>query len=462
MIAAVLVIDVQQGLCEGEGAAFDCAGTIDRINRVSRNARRCGVPVIFIQHESGAGYLEHGSREWQLAAGLVVRESDVRIRKTTPDAFLRTSLQALLARHRVERLVVCGMHSEFCVDSTVRAALAGGYPVTLVSDAHTSAGNAALTAAQVIAHHNETLTNISSFGPRVHAISSDAIEFVDQRLVSEDSPCAAAGDHPDEGSGRHLRGLYAGKGGVETVFDDKVADYVASRPDYPSAFLDALRRECRLGPDSTIADVAAGTGLLTRDLLRLGCQVVAVEPNDAMRAAADHLLGHCANYRSVNGRAERMPLADASIGLVTAAHAFHWFEVEAARAECLRVLTPEGMVALVWNDRLVSDPLQQALNPILDEFGGEKRRALVAAEDRGDVAAFFGAALPMPRHWPHAHLIDEAGLMSLVFSRSYMPDRRSARGLAAVAALRRLHARFASTEGLVMRYATVAWIGRPV
>jgi nicotinamidase-related amidase len=172
MKTAVLVIDVQQGLCTGPGAAHDCAGTIERINRVTRSARAAGVPVIFIQHESGPGYLEHGSPDWQLAQGLQAEPADLRVRKTTPDSFLRTDLLAQLQAHGVESLVVCGMHTEFCVDTTTRKALALGYPVVLIADGHTSAGNEALSPLQVIAHHNATLTNISSFGPRVRAVTA--------------------------------------------------------------------------------------------------------------------------------------------------------------------------------------------------------------------------------------------------------------------------------------------------
>lgn len=177
MTQAVLVIDVQQGLCVGEGAAHDCPGTIERINTVTAKARAGGAPVVFIQHESAMGYLEYGSKDWQLADGLVAQPADLRVRKTTPDAFLRTDLQATLDRLGVNELVVCGMHTEFCVDTTTRRALALGYPVWLVADAHTSAGNAAIHAEQVIAHHNVTLTNISSFGPRVRTVSSSAIRF---------------------------------------------------------------------------------------------------------------------------------------------------------------------------------------------------------------------------------------------------------------------------------------------
>ena len=177
MNSAVLVIDVQQGLCEGEGAAFDCDGTIARINLVTRKARHAGAPVVFIQHESRSGYLEHGSAQWQLAKGLEVEPADLRLRKTTPDAFLRTELEAVLRSQKVESVVICGMHSEFCVDTTTRRALALGFPVVLVSDAHTSAGNQALSPQQVIAHHNATLTSISSFGPRVRAITSEALQI---------------------------------------------------------------------------------------------------------------------------------------------------------------------------------------------------------------------------------------------------------------------------------------------
>jgi nicotinamidase-related amidase len=167
---ALLVIDMQQGLCEGDGAAWQSAVVIDRINALTARARDASVPIIWVQHES-ADELPLHSPGWQLAHGLEPHPQDHYVRKTTPDAFLRTPLQALLERLQVQQLVICGMHTEFCVDTTARRALALGYPVTLVADAHTSAGNAVLTPAQTIAHHNATLTHISSFGPRVQAIS---------------------------------------------------------------------------------------------------------------------------------------------------------------------------------------------------------------------------------------------------------------------------------------------------
>lgn len=177
MTTAVLVIDVQQGLCEGEKAAFDCEGTIKRINKVTDRARHAGIPIIFIQHETQTGFLAHGSKEWQLADGLTHKPGDTYVRKTTPDSFHRTDLGQQLEGKHANQLVICGMHTEFCVDTTIRRALALGFPVTLVSDGHTTAGNSVLSPQQVIGHHNETLTSISSFGVRVTAIPGANIKF---------------------------------------------------------------------------------------------------------------------------------------------------------------------------------------------------------------------------------------------------------------------------------------------
>ena len=177
MTAAVLVIDVQQGLCEGDGRAWDSDAVIARINAVTHRARAAGVPVLFIQHESGPGYLEHGTRAWELAKGLQAPSEDARVRKTTPDSFLHTDLQERLRTLDVSELVVCGMHSEFCVDTTTRSAAAHGYHVVLASDAHTTHDKAHADAAQIRAHHNATLPAIRSFGVGIRALPAAEIAF---------------------------------------------------------------------------------------------------------------------------------------------------------------------------------------------------------------------------------------------------------------------------------------------
>jgi SAM-dependent methyltransferase len=261
-------------------------------------------------------------------------------------------------------------------------------------------------------------------------------------------------------TGARLRSLYEPQGGVGRIFSAKVADYAASRPDYPAALFDTLRAEGALPPASHVADIGAGTGLLTQGFLARGHRVTAVEPSAEMREACDALLGHHADYRSVAGQAEATGLPDGSVDLITAAQAFHWFDIEPARREALRVLKAHGQVALVWNDRVFDDPLHVALDEVFAEFGGERRGALVAHEDRREVASFYGFQ-PPELHFPHAHALDVEGFKSLAFSRSYMPARDTEAGARASAALEALFQRFAQDARVAVRYTTVLMLGRP-
>ena len=177
MRSALLVIDVQRGLCEGKYATFDAAGVIERINSVAAKARAAGVPVIFIQHDSADGVLDLGSEGWQLARGLEALTGDLYLRKQATDSFHRTELQALLQSMGVTELVICGMQSEFCVDTTTRRALALGYPVLLVADGHTTLDNGILTAEQISKHHTLTLSHIDSFGVQVQAVTASEVTF---------------------------------------------------------------------------------------------------------------------------------------------------------------------------------------------------------------------------------------------------------------------------------------------
>jgi len=177
MTTALLIIDVQHGLCSGEYEAFEVKRVIERINVVSRKTREAGAPVVVIQHEAPDGPLQYGTEGWNLAAGLDVQSTDIRVRKRATDSFHNTDLQAVLQAHGVKKLAICGLQSEFCVDTTTRRALALGYPVTLVSDAHSTMNNSVLSAAQITAHHNETLASITSFGPRVVAVPSSEVKI---------------------------------------------------------------------------------------------------------------------------------------------------------------------------------------------------------------------------------------------------------------------------------------------
>jgi nicotinamidase-related amidase len=168
MTTALLIIDVQTALCTGEWAAFDVERVVDRINMVSSRARAAGAPVFLIQHEDD-GLLRYGTHGWSLHASLIAEEGDIRVRKTATDSFHKTELHDRLGALGASELIVCGLQSDFCVDTTVRKGLSLGYPIQLIADGHSTVDNGVLKAAQIIAHHTVTLTNISSFGPRVTA-----------------------------------------------------------------------------------------------------------------------------------------------------------------------------------------------------------------------------------------------------------------------------------------------------
>jgi SAM-dependent methyltransferase len=145
-------------------------------------------------------------------------------------------------------------------------------------------------------------------------------------------------------------------------FHDRAKDYARYRPGYPAdavdALLQGLPREC------TVADVGAGTGILSRLLAARGAYVLAVEPNAAMRAAA----APHPDVQWSDGTAEATGLSNASVDLVTVAQAFHWFDGPAALSEIHRVLRPGGRLAILWNRRVEDDAINQAIEALIEPY----------------------------------------------------------------------------------------------
>jgi SAM-dependent methyltransferase len=139
--------------------------------------------------------------------------------------------------------------------------------------------------------------------------------------------------------------------------------YERGRPAFPTVVVDHLIGALHLQPGRRVADVAAGTGKLTRDLLRSGAEVVAVEPAAGMRRV---FAEQVPSVTILDGTAELLPLDDASVDAITVAQAFHWFDARQAFAEMDRVLRAGGRVALVWNVRDPADLLETQCTEIVD------------------------------------------------------------------------------------------------
>lgn len=180
MRTALVIIDVQRALFDPEPRPFEAVAVLERINALAAQARAAGALVIHVQHECEGSALAFGSEGWAIAREVKVLAGDITVRKTTPDSFLRTSLAEVLSAAQVNTLVICGYATEFCVDSTTRRAAALGYAVQLAADAHTTHDKAHAGAAQIRAHHNATLPNLTSFGPVIQALPAARIHFETQ------------------------------------------------------------------------------------------------------------------------------------------------------------------------------------------------------------------------------------------------------------------------------------------
>jgi len=155
MTDALIVIDMQQGSFGPATPRHDAAGLIGRINGLARAVRTGGGAVIFVQHDGPVGDPHHPDEPgWRLLPTLEVRPDDTFVRKTACDAFLATSLENVLRENGIDRLIITGCATDYCVDTTVRSALGRGWPTVVPSDGHTTLDRPHLSAAQIIAHHN--------------------------------------------------------------------------------------------------------------------------------------------------------------------------------------------------------------------------------------------------------------------------------------------------------------------
>lgn len=163
MPKALVVIDVQTDILNVPGAKrqavkerFDQVR--GRIAGLVRDARDQKLPIIFVQHDGDPGHrLETGTAGWEICGDLGRTQDDIVVHKTACDSFYETDLHSVLSRRGIRHLVVAGLMTQYCVDTTCRRAVSLGYDVTLVADAHTTADMPSLTVEQIVDHHNALL-----------------------------------------------------------------------------------------------------------------------------------------------------------------------------------------------------------------------------------------------------------------------------------------------------------------
>lgn len=244
-------------------------------------------------------------------------------------------------------------------------------------------------------------------------------------------------------------------------FSERVQHYIASRPSYPVQALEAFERHTGLGPGATVADIGSGTGIFSKLLLERGYVVLGVEPNAAMRNAAEQLLWEEELFQSVIGRAEETNLPDEACDAVAAAQAFHWFDSARARDEIHRILRPGGSIVLVWNQRhLNTTPFLCAYEDFLHHWGTDYDKVSESYEDPEAIAAVYRGADWRVDTFPNAQHFDFDGLRSRLLSCSYVPGKDDPARAPMLDALQTLFEHYAADGQVSFEYDTNLYTGR--
>ena len=241
-------------------------------------------------------------------------------------------------------------------------------------------------------------------------------------------------------------------------FSNRVSDYTKYRPDYPATAFEFLQKRYQPTNNSVVADVGSGTGLFTDHLVKHGCQVHAVEPNEPMRAESDKRLSNNPNYQSHPGTAEATTLRDNSVDLVTMAQAFHWFDQTRTATEVSRILKPGGSIALIWNRRDGSTSAflrdyNELLRTMIPEYSKVNHMNL---QDEA-LLEWIGPGAEL-HQFPHAQQFDFEGLRGRLMSSSYCPTPDNPIHEPLMQQLEQLHARHASSGLVAFIYETSLYV----
>ena len=189
-------------------------------------------------------------------------------------------------------------------------------------------------------------------------------------------------------------------------FEASPQAYERGRAGYPQEAILILSDHLQLTKNSTVLDLGAGTGKLTRALLPLGCTLIAVEPVTAMRHALTRLTP---GVEVLDGRAEDIPLDSGSVDAVICAQAFHWFDGTGAACEIHRVLKPGGTLGLIWNVRDESVEWVAQLTRIIDPYAGDTPRYRTGRWKEAFAGSeYFHSLSEAHCHHDHAMRIDAA------------------------------------------------------
>lgn len=231
-------------------------------------------------------------------------------------------------------------------------------------------------------------------------------------------------------------------------FSDRVENYAQYRPTYPEEVLELLKSTIGLRDHQVVADIGSGTGISSEPFLRNGNRVLGIEPNDAMRAAAEEALARYDRFQSVNGTAEATTLEDASVDVIVAGQAFHWFDRAKAKREFKRIAKSNANLVVMWNDRALASPFMRAYEEFILRFANDYARVNHKNVSDDVLKKFYQPARMNKSVVPNQQVFDFEGLTGRNLSASYMPSESHPLFGAMNEALKELFERF-QKEGVV-------------
>ncbi|PFE03861.1 cysteine hydrolase [Bacillus cereus] len=158
MKKALVVIDVQEGMYTANGPVHNGQKLLETLQELIQKCRSNEIPVIYVQHNGPKGHpFEKGKPAWNIHSDIAPKDGDTIIEKETPDSFHKTNLRKVLEDKEIEHVIISGMQTEYCVDTTTRRAFSEGYKVTLIRDAHSTFDSEQLSAEEIVKHHNAVL-----------------------------------------------------------------------------------------------------------------------------------------------------------------------------------------------------------------------------------------------------------------------------------------------------------------
>jgi len=243
-----------------------------------------------------------------------------------------------------------------------------------------------------------------------------------------------------------------------TRFSDRVENYIKYRPGYPKEMMNFLVENKALLDEDIVADIGSGTGISTKLFLENGNLVYGIEPNDAMRNAAENLLVNFPNFRSINATAERTGLPVESVDLIVAGQAFHWFDVAKTKEEWLRILKPGGRVALIWNERLEdATPFLNAYELLLRKYGTDYQEINHKNIDSKIIAGFFKPATCNLQVFANSQHFDLEGLKGRLLSSSYTPGPEKLTYIPMIDTLKDIFDKYNEDGKVVFEYKTMVY-----